>query len=62
MDESAKRIQKAARGTPDDHFLILLAHNGPSGDTWLFNFVISSVGTACLSHLIHILMFNFNSV
>ncbi|XP_047165690.1 uncharacterized protein LOC124834900 isoform X2 [Vigna umbellata] len=30
MDESAKRIQKAARGTPDDHFLILLAHNGPS--------------------------------
>jgi len=33
MDESAKRIQKAALGTPDDHFLILLAHNGPTGDT-----------------------------
>ncbi|XP_027919877.1 uncharacterized protein LOC114178265 [Vigna unguiculata] len=31
MDESAKRIQKAALGTPDDHFLILLAHNGPTG-------------------------------
>jgi len=33
MDESAKRIQKAALGRPDDHFLILLAHNGPTGDT-----------------------------
>nr|KYP33294.1 hypothetical protein KK1_045862 [Cajanus cajan] len=31
MDESAKRIQKAALGTPEDHFLILLAHNGPTG-------------------------------
>nr|XP_007154915.1 hypothetical protein PHAVU_003G158400g [Phaseolus vulgaris]ESW26909.1 hypothetical protein PHAVU_003G158400g [Phaseolus vulgaris] len=31
MDESAKRIQKAALGRPDDHFLILLAHNGPTG-------------------------------
>ncbi|XP_024638735.1 uncharacterized protein [Medicago truncatula] len=31
MDQSAKRIQKAAIGTPEDHFLILLAHNGPTG-------------------------------
>ncbi|CAL5199487.1 unnamed protein product [Lathyrus oleraceus] len=31
MDESAKRIQKAALGTPENHFLILLAHNGPTG-------------------------------
>ncbi|XP_045814154.1 uncharacterized protein LOC123907818 isoform X1 [Trifolium pratense] len=31
MDGSAKRIQKAAVGTPEDHFLILLAHNGPTG-------------------------------
>jgi len=33
MEESAKRIQKAAMGTPEDHFLILLAHNGPTGAT-----------------------------
>lgn len=32
MDESAKRIQKAALGTPENHFLILLAHNGPTGE------------------------------
>ncbi|KAH9806418.1 calcineurin-like metallo-phosphoesterase superfamily protein [Citrus sinensis] len=31
MDESAKRIYKVALGTPDDHLVILLAHNGPSG-------------------------------
>ncbi|KAK2412790.1 Calcineurin metallo-phosphoesterase superfamily protein [Trifolium repens] len=31
MDGSAKRIQKAALGAPEDHFLILLAHNGPTG-------------------------------
>ncbi|KAK7265126.1 hypothetical protein RJT34_32742 [Clitoria ternatea] len=31
MDESAKRIQKAALGTPEDHFLVILAHNGPTG-------------------------------
>jgi uncharacterized protein (TIGR04168 family) len=31
MDQSAKRIQKAAIGTPEDHFLILLAHNVPTG-------------------------------
>ncbi|XP_057420449.1 uncharacterized protein LOC130714560 [Lotus japonicus] len=31
LDGSAIRIQKAALGTPDDHFLILLAHNGPTG-------------------------------
>ncbi|XP_027330157.1 uncharacterized protein LOC113846279 isoform X2 [Abrus precatorius] len=31
MDESAKSIQKAALGTPEGHFLILLAHNGPTG-------------------------------
>ncbi|XP_039031808.1 uncharacterized protein LOC120166643 isoform X2 [Hibiscus syriacus] len=31
MDESAKRIYKAALGTPEDHLVILLAHNGPTG-------------------------------
>ncbi|KAI4344252.1 hypothetical protein L6164_011499 [Bauhinia variegata] len=31
MEGSAKRIHKAALGTPEDHFLILLAHNGPTG-------------------------------
>ncbi|XP_028783387.1 uncharacterized protein LOC114739494 [Neltuma alba] len=31
MDGSAKRINKAAFGTPEDHFLILLGHNGPKG-------------------------------
>jgi uncharacterized protein (TIGR04168 family) len=31
MDGSAKRIHKAALGTPADHFLVLLAHNGPTG-------------------------------
>ena len=33
MDGSARRIQKAALGTPENHFLILLAHNGPTGAT-----------------------------
>ncbi|KAK4431836.1 hypothetical protein Salat_0945700 [Sesamum alatum] len=31
MDESAKRIYEAALGTPADHSVIFLAHNGPSG-------------------------------
>ncbi|KAK7329971.1 hypothetical protein VNO77_24154 [Canavalia gladiata] len=31
MDESARRIQRAALGVPEGHFLILLAHNGPTG-------------------------------
>lgn len=31
MDESVKRICRAAQGAPDDHFLIFLAHNGPLG-------------------------------
>ncbi|GAA0157586.1 hypothetical protein LIER_14825 [Lithospermum erythrorhizon] len=31
MDESSKRIYHAARGTPDNHSVIFLAHNGPSG-------------------------------
>ncbi|TXG60788.1 hypothetical protein EZV62_012151 [Acer yangbiense] len=31
MDGSAKRIYKAAMGTPKDHLVILLAHNGPTG-------------------------------
>lgn len=31
MEESAERIYAAARGTPEDHFIILLAHNGPKG-------------------------------
>ncbi|KAL8138210.1 hypothetical protein V2J09_004211 [Rumex salicifolius] len=31
MDGSAKRICKAASGSPVDHFLIVLAHNGPTG-------------------------------
>ncbi|KAI9191249.1 hypothetical protein LWI28_005850 [Acer negundo] len=31
MDGSAKRIYKAATGTPKDHLVIFLAHNGPTG-------------------------------
>ncbi|PIN04209.1 hypothetical protein CDL12_23259 [Handroanthus impetiginosus] len=31
MDGSAKRIYEAALGTPPDHSLIFLAHNGPTG-------------------------------
>lgn len=31
MEESAERICAAARGTPGNHFLIFLAHNGPTG-------------------------------
>ncbi|BFG40266.1 hypothetical protein CerSpe_265400 [Prunus speciosa] len=31
MDGSAKRICKAALGAPEDHLVILLAHNGPTG-------------------------------
>ncbi|XP_022731944.1 uncharacterized protein LOC111286307 isoform X2 [Durio zibethinus] len=31
MDGSAKRIYDAALGTPEDHLVILLAHNGPTG-------------------------------
>jgi len=58
MDESAKRIQKAALGTPEDHFLILLAHNGPTGETQHFNFNISS-GGASLSHLVQSMIFEF---
>ncbi|KAA8535308.1 hypothetical protein F0562_030311 [Nyssa sinensis] len=31
MNGSAKRIYEAAIGTPEDHLVILLAHNGPTG-------------------------------
>lgn len=31
MEESAKRIYKTALGTPEDHSIIFLAHNGPTG-------------------------------
>ncbi|KAL2929940.1 UDP-2 3-diacylglucosamine pyrophosphatase LpxG [Bienertia sinuspersici] len=31
MGQSAERIVKAATGTPEEHFIILLAHNGPTG-------------------------------
>ncbi|KAF7152225.1 hypothetical protein RHSIM_Rhsim01G0042700 [Rhododendron simsii] len=31
MDGSAKRIYEAALGAPEDHSVILLAHNGPTG-------------------------------
>ncbi|KAL8145318.1 uncharacterized protein LOC141706921 isoform X2 [Apium graveolens] len=31
MEESAKRIYKSALGTPEDHSIIFLAHNGPTG-------------------------------
>ncbi|KAE8700425.1 Glycosyl hydrolase family protein with chitinase insertion domain [Hibiscus syriacus] len=31
MDASAKRIYEAVLGTPEDHLVILLAHNGPTG-------------------------------
>lgn len=32
MDQSAKRIYKVASGTPEDHLVIILAHNGPAGN------------------------------
>ncbi|KAK1375726.1 Metallophos domain-containing protein [Heracleum sosnowskyi] len=31
MEESAKRIYEAALGAPEDHSIIFLAHNGPTG-------------------------------
>lgn len=31
MDESAKRIYHSSLGTPEDHSVVLLAHNGPTG-------------------------------
>lgn len=31
MDGSAERILQAAMGTPEDHSIIFLAHNGPTG-------------------------------
>ncbi|XP_043696175.1 uncharacterized protein LOC122646647 isoform X2 [Telopea speciosissima] len=31
MDTSAKKIYRAASGTPEGHAIILLAHNGPTG-------------------------------
>ncbi|CAH9053864.1 unnamed protein product [Cuscuta epithymum] len=31
MEESAQKIHKAAIGTPNEHSIIFLAHNGPSG-------------------------------
>ncbi|XP_021276239.1 uncharacterized protein LOC110410707 isoform X2 [Herrania umbratica] len=31
MEGSAKRIYEAALGTPEDHLVIFLAHNGPTG-------------------------------
>ncbi|CAM8965945.1 unnamed protein product [Rhodiola kirilowii] len=31
MDESANKIYQTATGGPEDHLVILLAHNGPSG-------------------------------
>ncbi|KAE9462624.1 hypothetical protein C3L33_05472, partial [Rhododendron williamsianum] len=31
LDASAKRIYEAALGAPEDHSVILLAHNGPTG-------------------------------
>ncbi|KAJ3695554.1 hypothetical protein LUZ60_000931 [Juncus effusus] len=31
MEESAKKIYESAVGTPDENFVILLAHNGPTG-------------------------------
>ncbi|XP_048134325.1 uncharacterized protein LOC115752602 isoform X2 [Rhodamnia argentea] len=31
IDQSARRICKAAVGAPEDHLVILLAHNGPTG-------------------------------
>ncbi|KAK4391436.1 hypothetical protein Sango_1921400 [Sesamum angolense] len=39
MDESAKMIYEAALGTPADHSIIFLAHNGPSGlgSNWMIS-------------------------
>lgn len=32
MDQSSDLISKAALGAPEDNFLLLLAHNGPTGN------------------------------
>lgn len=52
MDGSAKRIYKAALGTPEDHFLILLAHNGPKGamEKQYLKFIICFCGITLLNH------------
>lgn len=31
LEESKKKLIDAASGAPDDHSLVFLAHNGPSG-------------------------------
>lgn len=36
MEQSTRRIYKAAIGSPEDHLVIFLAHNGPTGLSKLF--------------------------
>lgn len=42
MDQSSRRICNAASGAPEDHLIIFLAHNGPTGTFvlhfWSLNF------------------------
>lgn len=45
IEGSAKRIYEAALGTPEDHLVILLAHNGPTGVwTCQFNHYLRPIG------------------
>lgn len=43
MDESAERIYEAALGTPEEHSIIFLAHNGPTGLSLLLNLLRNTV-------------------
>lgn len=49
MKASAKRIYETAIGAPEDHLVIILAHNGPTGAAyWLTLFKIMSEMTVAL--------------
>lgn len=41
MNGSAKRIYEAATGTPADHSIIFLAHNGPAGASICGQYLLS---------------------
>lgn len=52
MDGSAKRICKAALGTPEGHLVIFLAHNGPTGVSVCQNQIqFSYLGQFCQYYL-----------
>lgn len=54
MDGSAKRIYEAALGTPADHSVIFLAHNGPTGVS------ICGENVLCLHGTLEMFYFNQN--